>query len=150
MKNVIKFIPISYTYFESDLIEPITPNKLLYGRNLDVINIVNNAYPTVEVKVTKREQYIQTLLKHFWSRWTSEYLTELREHQKRKSKNKTVAVPKVGDVVLIKDENYKRSDWKIGRITELLYSKDNQVRAAKVNVVSNKKVIALKVTFAIK
>ena len=57
--------PISYTYFESDLIEPITPYKLLYGRNLEVINIVSDTTPTIDLKVTKREQYLQTLLKHF-------------------------------------------------------------------------------------
>ena len=57
--------PISYTYFESDLIEPITPYKLLYERNLEVINIVSDTTPTIDLKVTKREQYLQTLLKHF-------------------------------------------------------------------------------------
>ena len=57
--------PISYTYFESDLTEPITPYKLLYERNLEVINIVSDTTPTTDLKVTKREQYLQTLLKHF-------------------------------------------------------------------------------------
>ena len=80
IENVINNRPIFYTYFESDLIEPVTPNKLLYGRNLKSINIANNTSPMVDLKVTKREQYLQTLLKHFWSRWTSEYLTELHEH----------------------------------------------------------------------
>ena len=143
-ENVINNRPISYTYFESDLIEPITPNKLLYGRNLEVINIVNDPSPMVDLKVTKREQHLQTLLKHFWSRRTYEYLTELREHRKRSDKNKTLILPKVNDVVLIKDDNYKRSDWKIGRVTELIYSKGNHVRAAKVNIVSNKRIISLK------
>ena len=89
----------------------------------------------VDLKVTKREQYLQTLLKHFWSRWTSEYLTELREHQRRSNKSKTLVLPKVNDVVLINDDNCKRLDWKVGRVTELIYSNDNQVRAAKVNIV---------------
>ena len=77
-ENVINNRPISYTNFESDLIEAITLNKLLYGRNLEVINIVKDASPMVDLKVTKQEQDLQTLLKHFWSEWTSEYLTELR------------------------------------------------------------------------
>ena len=46
----------------------------------------------VDLKVTKREQYLQTL-KHFWSRWTSEYLTELSEHLRRSNKNKTLILP---------------------------------------------------------
>ena len=50
-----------YTYFELDLIEPMTPNKLLCGWNLEVINIVNDTSPMVDLKVTKQEQYLQTL-----------------------------------------------------------------------------------------
>ena len=64
-ENVINNRPISYTYFESDLIEPIRPNKLLHEQNLEVINIVNDTSPMVDLKFTKREQYLQTLLKHF-------------------------------------------------------------------------------------
>ena len=64
-ENVIDNRPISYTYFESDLIEPIRPNKLLHEQNLEVINIVNDTSPMVDLKFTKREQYLQTLLKHF-------------------------------------------------------------------------------------
>ena len=143
IENVINNRPFSYTYFKSALIEPITPNKLLYGRNLEVINIVNDTSPIVDLKVTKPEQYLQRLLKHFWSRWTSEYLTELREHQRRSNKNKTSVFTKVNDLMLIKHDNYKRSDCKIGRVTELIYSKDDQNRAAKVNIICNKRIISL-------
>ena len=49
----------------------------------------------------------------------------------------------MNDVVLIKDDNYKRPDWKVGQVTELIYNKDNHVRAPKVNIVSNKSIISL-------
>ena len=143
IENIINNRPFCFTYFKSDLIEPITPNKLLYGRNVEVINIVNDTSRIVDLKVRKREKYLQTLLKHFWSRWTSEYLTELREHQGRSNKNKTLVFTKVNDLVLMKHDNYKRSDWKIGRVAELIYSKDDQIRAAKVNIVCNKTIKSL-------
>ena len=110
IENVISNRPISYAYFESDLIEAITPNKLWYGRNLEVINIVNDTSPMVDLKVAKWEQYLQMLLKHFCSRWTSKYLTELRENQRQSNRNKTLILPKVNDVMLIKDDNYQRAD----------------------------------------
>ena len=50
------------------------------------------------------------LLNHFCSRWTCKYLTELRENQRQSNRNKTLILPKVNDVVLIKDDNYKRAD----------------------------------------
>ena len=59
----------------------------------------------VDLEVTKGEQYLRTLLKHFWSRWTSEYLTDLHDHQRWSNKNKTFILPEVNDVVLIKDDN---------------------------------------------
>ena len=49
----------------------------------------------------------------------------------------------MNDIVLIKDDNYKQSDWKVEWVTELIYSKGNQVRAAKVNIVSNKRIRSL-------
>ena len=60
--------PEKIDLIESDLIEPITPYKLLYERNLEVINIVSDTSPTIDLKVTKREQYLQTLLKRFRTR----------------------------------------------------------------------------------
>ena len=74
----------------------------------------------VDLKVTKREQCLRTLLKYFWSRWTSEYLTELElsEHQRRSNKSKTLILPKVNDVVLIKDEMITVNGW-IGKLNEL-------------------------------
>ena len=93
METLLIIRPISYTYFELDLIEAITPSELLYRRNLEVINITIN----------------------------TEYLTELRENQRQSNKNKTLILPKVNNVVLIKDDNYKQSDWKLGRTSYKAY-----------------------------
>ena len=43
----------------------------------------------------------------------------------------------VGDVVLIKD-NLPRGTWRIGRIKELIMSRDEQVRSAQVILPNNK------------
>ena len=45
----------------------------------------------------KRNKYLKTVLEHFWKRWSSEYLTQLREH--RKSSQKHGPVLNVGDLV---------------------------------------------------
>ena len=46
---------------------------------------------------------------------------------------------KVDDVVLIENENYKRPDWRIGRINKLFYGRDNKVRSAEIIVITNGK-----------
>ena len=41
LEMVLNNKPITYLYSESDLIEPITHKKLLFGRNLLYVNIVS-------------------------------------------------------------------------------------------------------------
>ena len=108
----------------------LTPNKLLFGRNLET-TVSDNV--EVETNLSKRAKYIDTLLDHWWKRWREDYLTELREHHKFKTKRCTL-VPKIGDVVLIADDKLRRSEWKIGRVTELIMSKDKRIRCACVRM----------------
>ena len=57
-----------------------------------------------------------------------------------KSRVTSNQVPKVGDVVLIKEENASRATWKMGRIQKLIPSQDGQFRSAEV-AVPNKKML---------
>ena len=70
----------------------------------------------------------------------NEYLLSLRERTQlflKGPRNRTATVPEVIDVVLIK-ENLPRGRWKVGRISELITSSDNQVRSARVVVAPHK------------
>ena len=70
----------------------------------------------------------------------NEYLLSLRERTQlflKGPRNKSATVPEVGDVVLIK-ENLPRGRWKVGRISELIPSSDNQIRSAKIIVAPHK------------
>ena len=69
------------------------------------------------------------LLTHFWNRFTTEYLIELREHHKANSRRRAVEIA-VGDVVVVKNENLPRSRWSLGRLTQLIKSGDNEIRGA--------------------
>ena len=82
-------------------------------------------------------------LKHldtFWEIWKNDYLISFRERSQIKLKESRVKSPykaSVGDVVLIKD-NLPRGTWRIGRIKELIVSRDEQIRSAKVLLPNNK------------
>ena len=67
---------------------------------------------------------------HFWSRWRREYIVDLRETHR--IKNRKAAEVKLGDVVLIHEENTKRGMWKTGIIEETIVGKDGQIRGAKI------------------
>lgn len=61
-------------------------------------------------------------------RFRKEYLSLLVQ----KRNEKTTPDPKVGDVVLVGQDNKKRYAWPLGRIMELYPGKDGKTRVAKV------------------
>ncbi|XP_065180252.1 uncharacterized protein LOC135810689 [Sycon ciliatum] len=119
--------------------EPLTPSHLLLGRRLrsmpDAEHIPRAA--TAEV-VRERAEHLQQLIRHSWTRWRREYLLELRNaHRQQFNANATPI--RVGDVVLIEDENAKRQQWPLGLVVELIPGHDGIARAAKVKTATPKK-----------
>ena len=71
--------------------EPLTPNHLLYGGQLQFNNykdsvkdrvFVNDGVEDGAFVVHKRIEYLKTMLNHFWNTWRSEYIPSLLEYQK--------------------------------------------------------------------
>ena len=65
---------------DDDLEEPLTPNHLLYGRQLH-FNNYNDRVEDGVFDAYKRIEYLETVLNHFWNRWRSEYIPLLLEYQ---------------------------------------------------------------------
>lgn len=82
-------------------------------------------------KVSKlsRWQYIQRLTQQFWKKWSQQYLNELQKRVKWRTKSRNL---KIGDVVILKDDNLPPLKWSIGRITEVHPGSDHIVRAVTV------------------
>ena len=77
----------------------------------------------------KRFRYMQTLVKDFWNRWTSEYLSTLQK--RTKGTRETINI-EVGDVVLIADDDKKPLSWPLGKVIAVHPGKDGIVRAATI------------------
>ena len=74
-------------------------------------------------------------MSHFWKRWSPEYLTSLREFQKRYRSKNSSNISGVNDIVIIKEDKLPRQQWRLGRIiNKLIKSRDGNVRAAEVLV----------------
>ena len=56
-----------------------------------------------------------------------------------KIRNMFYILSSVGDVVIIHEDILKLCDWRIGKIVELVKSKDGKIRSAKVDVISKDK-----------
>ena len=80
-------------------------------------------------------------MQHFTNRFIKEYLLALLEkhsNQKRKESNSENVNLKIGDVVLIKDENKSRLLWRKGKVTKFLDSRDNKIRGVELLVYQEK------------
>ena len=118
--------------YEDSVEEAITPNHLLFGEKLCARNMISDEMP--EIDPTRGLKYLRTVQSHFWKRWKSEYLTSLREYQKSKQPHKLIRIPKVNDIVIMKDDKLPRQQWRLGRITDLIIGRDKKICAVKLLV----------------
>ena len=102
---------------DDDLEEPLTPNHLLYGRQLH-FNNYNDRVEDGVLDAYKRIEYLETVLNHFWNRWRSEYIPSLLEYQLYKRKSKIM--PSIDDIVNIYDDKVPRHKWLLGPIYDVI------------------------------
>ena len=112
---------------------PITPMELVNGRRLE--QIPDPKAPKQATSFAHLWKQRQSILNQFWSRWFKEYLLA-------QSVRKIWQFPRhddlMGKIVLVKDDNLSRNEWLIGRIIEILPSKDGLVRNVVVKTATSR------------
>jgi len=107
----------------------LTPGHFLIGEPLtavpdqDLTNVPSNRL--------NRWKLLQQMQQHFWTRWSSEYLSRLQQRPKWTVTNSNLSV---GDLVLVKDDQTKSMNWPLARIEEVHPGKDNLVRVVTVRM----------------
>ena len=90
--------------------------------------------------LSKRTKYLRALQAHFWRKWQSEYLSELRErHTVRNSKGqKGVVNAEIGksEIATIHEEELPSGQWRLGKVEQLYEGNDGIVREAELKAVS--------------
>ena len=141
VESILNDRPLTYT--DSELCaEPLTPNHLIYGRRLNVVE--SSDEQSKSVNINYRYHYVNQILNHFWHRFNTEYLTELREKHIRNNKRQSQEVIQVNDVVLIKEDKMPRSKWRMAIVKELITSQDGKIRVANCQTVVNKRKLIIK------
>lgn len=115
-------------------IQALTPGHFLAGEPL-ILPLPFDIDERPQTEGVRLWRDRQTMIKHFWQRWQEEYLTTLQE---RKKWRKEIENLKVGQLVLLKSENYPPASWALGKIIELLPSEDGLVRSVIVQTQTNK------------
>ena len=111
----------------SDGIEVLTPGHFIIGRPLEAIPDPNPSYQPMPV--LKRWHLCQTLVRHFWQRWSSEYLGQLQRFSKWNTPSRNV---QVGDIVCLREVQLFPTKWPLARIKEVHPGADGKVRVVTV------------------
>ncbi|GFS48628.1 RNase H domain-containing protein [Trichonephila clavipes] len=76
----------------------------------------------------KKWQRITRLVQLIWNKWHRCYLSELQQRNKWQFKKQNV---KVGDLVVLIEDNMPTFKWPLGRITEIYSGSDALIRVVK-------------------
>ncbi|XP_048477681.1 uncharacterized protein LOC119694152 [Plutella xylostella] len=90
---------------------PLTPGHFLVGEPLVIVPERN--YELCNIASLKRWQLTQRMVQNFWRRWSNEYLVYCMQRYKW---SKVIPEPKLGDIVLIKEDNLPPARWLLGRV----------------------------------
>lgn len=105
----------------------LTPSHFLNVR--PSLNIPPNVIDERVKFSRKRWRQAQLLADHYWKRWMKEYLPSLQERPKCPREQNNL---KVGDLVLIADDNVNSNQWPLGRVVNVYPGVDNLVRSAEL------------------
>lgn len=117
---------------DPDDISSLTPGHFLIGEPL--LTMPEENVLDTNTNRLSRWQTVQKMHQNFWKRWQTEYLTRLQERPKWLQKEEE---PKVGDLVLLKDENLPPSKWAMGRILQTHPGSDNLTRVVTLKTQNN-------------
>ena len=112
---------------DDDGIEALTPGHFLIGRPLEALPDPSFSYRSLSI--LRRWHLCQAIVRHFWKRWSQEYLLSLQRFSKWHQPTRNV---QVGDIALLREDNVTPAKWPLARVCEVYPGKDGLVRVVSV------------------
>ncbi|GFX87631.1 integrase catalytic domain-containing protein [Trichonephila clavipes] len=127
IEGILNSRPLCPLSSNSDDLNALTPAHFLIGRSMTSVVEPN----LIELKENdlKKWQRITRLVQLIWNKWHRCYLSELQQRNKWQFKKQNV---KVGDLVVLIEDNMPTFKWPSGRITEIYSGSDALIRVVKV------------------
>lgn len=126
IEGILNSRPIHPLSDDPSDVQALTPGHFLVGEPIVLpppYSIAAQPQNKFSVKTWKQRQ---RMLDHFWKRWQEEYLVTLQERKKWRREKESL---RIGQLVLIKHENFPPACWSLGRVCELIKSKDGIARS---------------------
>lgn len=111
-------------------LDPLTPNHLLTLKSTVALPPPGK-FTREDLYTRKRWRHVQFLTEQFWSRWRKEYLANIALRQRWHVPKRNL---QIGDIVMVKEEDLPRNEWRLGRVMDTNASKDGLVRKVKVKL----------------
>ena len=112
---------------DDDGTEALTPGHFLIGQPMECIPDPSFSYRSLNL--LKRWDLCQSLVRHFWKRWSIEYLLSLRRSNKWLHPTRNL---QVDDIVITQDDNLVPTKWALARVIRVYSGKDGLVRVADI------------------
>ena len=119
--------PLTHASTDPGDYQPLTPNHFLIGRASP--QLPPGVFVDGDLCSRRRWKHTQVLIDHFWRRWRREYLPTLTTRSKWSRDTTEV---KVGELVLVTDDNMPRGHWPVGRVARVHPGVDGRVRVVEV------------------
>ncbi|GFV14172.1 DUF5641 domain-containing protein [Trichonephila clavipes] len=117
---------------DPDSLNILTPSHFLIGEV-----ITSSPEHTNDDKLSLRSRWdiVQKMKLGFWRKWKMDYLSNLQNRTKWKSPNHNF---KVGEIVIIKEDNIPPATWPLGKVIETHPGKDGVVRVVTLRTVKGR------------
>ncbi|GFS90485.1 integrase catalytic domain-containing protein [Trichonephila clavipes] len=127
IEAILNSRPLTPLSSDVDDLEVLTPAHFLIGRLITAI--VEPSLLQCESNRLNVWQRITKSVQTIWKRWSLSYLNSLQQRKKWIVNKENL---KLGDMVLIREENLPPCKWLLGRVVKIYMGKDKKVRVVDI------------------
>ncbi|GFT77308.1 integrase catalytic domain-containing protein [Trichonephila clavipes] len=127
IEGILNSNPLTPLLTDIDDLSVLTPAHFLIGRPITSISEPNIIH--IETNRLNIHQRLTKIVQSIWKRWSNNYLSNLQQRSKWKFEKDNA---RVGDLVLIKEDNLAVNKWLMGRLIEVFPGKDNRIRVVTI------------------
>ncbi|XP_057369839.1 uncharacterized protein LOC130690968 [Daphnia carinata] len=136
IEAIVNSRPLTYVSGDAQSFEVLSPQKLLTGRQPGATTESPDSTKMSRDELIELDKKRSEHALTWWRLWQDSYLSDLKRFYCRKGKG--TRIPRVGEVVLLKEPNIKRVSWPTAIVTELVPGYDGKVRAVTLRLRSGK------------
>ena len=128
--EILNSRPLTVENLNSPDCLPLSPNNLLTMKTQVVLPPPGN-FPRADTYSRKYWRRAQHLADEFWRRWRKEYLQNQQKRTKWHNRRDNF---RVGDIVLIVQDNVSRNEWNRGKIVNVRKDCEGQIHSIFVKI----------------